>query len=227
MKKLLCIWIVMVALTAKGQENLNPVLKGNELYRKQQFELAEKEYEKALTSDKKNPVAFYNYANAIYRTGSPEKAISIFDSLAKAKVDKQLQFVANYNIGSILSKQYEDAKAANKKLDNRSDVLSAAQTALLEKSIEFYKKALRLNPNDKEARENLQKALLEMRKKNPPKKQEDQKNKQQQQKQQPKPKISPKQAEQQLKLLEQKEKQVLQKLQKNNSKTSNALPKDW
>ena len=75
----------------------------------------------------------------------------------------------------------------------------------MEESIEAYKETLRLNPGDQEARENLQKALLELKKKTPPKKQEE-KKKQEQQKQQPKPKISPRDAEQQLKLLEQKRK---------------------
>jgi Ca-activated chloride channel family protein len=85
---------------------------------------------------------------------------------------------------------------------------------------------LRLNPNDHEARENLQKALLELKKKNPPKKQDDKKKQQQQQKQPPKPKISPREAQQQLKLLEQKEKEVQERLQKN-SKTGASQPKDW
>jgi len=98
------------------------------------------------------------------------------------------------------------------------------QQKKLEESIEGYKEALRFNPGDQEARENLQKALLELKKKTPPKKQEEKKK--QEQKQQPKPKISPRDAEQQLKLLEQKEKQVQERLQKN-SRTGNAQPKDW
>jgi len=96
----------------------------------------------------------------------------------------------------------------------------------LEESIESYKESLRLNPNDQEVRENLQKALLELKKKNPPKKQEEKKKKQQQQQQPPKPKISPREAQQQLKLLEQKEKEVQERLQKN-SRTGSPQPKDW
>ena len=88
----------------------------------------------------------------------------------------------------------------------------------LEESIEAYKNALRNNPSDKEARENLQKALIELKKRNPPKNEN--------QKKQPKSKMNQKEAEQKLKLLQQKEKEVQQRLQKN-SKSVGALPKDW
>ena len=97
----------------------------------------------------------------------------------------------------------------------------------LEESIEAYKNALRLNPDDKEARENLQKALLELKKKNPPKKEEKKDPKKQQQKKQQQPKMSPKEAEQRLKLLEQKEKELNQRMQKEKSKSGGNQAKDW
>jgi hypothetical protein len=39
--------------------------------------------------------------------------------------------------------------------------------------------------------------------------------------------MSPKEAEQRLKLIEQKEKEVQQRLQKEKSKTGGGQPKDW
>ena len=62
-----------------------------------------------------------------------------------------------------------------------------SQQKNLEESIEAYKNALRNNPDDKEARENLQKALLELRKKTPPPKKEKKENKKQDQQQQKQP----------------------------------------
>jgi Ca-activated chloride channel family protein len=110
---------------------------------------------------------------------------------------------------------------------NKGAILS--QQKKLEESIEVYKNALRQNPADKEARENLQKALLELKKKNPPKKKEQKENqkKQQNQQQQPRSKMNQKEAEQRLKLLEQKEKEVQQRLQKEKSKTGGGQAKDW
>ena len=95
----------------------------------------------------------------------------------------------------------------------------------LEASIEAYKNALRQNPGDNEARENLQKALMELKKRNPPPKPKENKKNQKQQKQQPK--MNQKEAEQRLKLLEQKEKEVQQRLQNEKSKAAAGQPKDW
>ena len=114
----------------------------------------------------------------------------------------------------------------NKKINNKSDLLQYAGDVMLEKSIDFYKKALRINPDDSQARENLQKALLELKKKEPPKKKDDKKkNQDQQQQKQPQSKLSRKEAEQRLKLLEQKEKEVQQRLQKAQS--GGGQKKDW
>ena len=56
---------------------------------------------------------------------------------------------------------------------------------------------------------------------------ENMKKQQEQQKKQKQPKMSPKEAEQRLKLLEQKEKEVNQRLQKEKSKTGGSQVKDW
>jgi Ca-activated chloride channel family protein len=96
----------------------------------------------------------------------------------------------------------------------------------LEESIEAYKNALRRNPDDKEARENLQKALLELKKKTPPPPPPPKKeNKKNQQKQKEQPQMNQKEAEQRLKLLDEKEKEIQQRMQ--NAKSGAAQQKDW
>ena len=136
------------------------------------------------------------------------KQLKHLHDLADKTKETELRSKAYYNKGVVLSKQKK-----------------------LEESIEAYKNALRQNPDDKEARENLQKALLELKKKNPPKKKEEKENKkkqeQQQQQKQQQSKMSQKEAEQRLKLLEQKEKEVQQRLQKEKSKTGGGQAKDW
>ena len=132
---------------------------------------------------------------------SQDDAINKYDGLTGEQNDVVLRSKSFYNKGAILSRQKK-----------------------LEESIEAYKSSLRLDPNDKEARENLQKALLELKKKQPPKPKEDQKKKQQNH---PQPKMNKKEAEQRLKLLEQKEKEVQQRLQKEKSKTGGSQTKDW
>ncbi|HEY2722231.1 MAG TPA: tetratricopeptide repeat protein [Chitinophagaceae bacterium] len=188
--------------TLRGQDNEN-IQEGNNYYSQQQYDKAEATYQKVLQNSPGNKIAKFNLANALIKQNKIEDASKLLSELNVSDNDPGIRSRATYNQGVLYSHQKK-----------------------LEESIEMYKETLRLNPNDQEARENLQKALLELKKKNPPKKQEEKKKKDQQ-KQPPKPKISPREAEQQLKLLEQKEKQLQERLQKNNSRTGNSQPKDW
>ncbi|TMI93891.1 MAG: tetratricopeptide repeat protein [Bacteroidetes bacterium] len=193
--------VVPVKLLLSQVEN-RTIETGNNYYRQQQYDKAQSEYDKALQNSPNNKIAKFNLANTLIRQDKKDEAGKLLGELNGKENTADIRSKANYNQGVIFTQEKK-----------------------LEESIESYKDALRLNPEDKEARENLQKALLELKKKNPPKKQEEKKKKEEQ-KQQPKPKISPREAEQQLKLLEQKEKQVQERLQKN-SRTGNSQPKDW
>ncbi|MEO6611548.1 MAG: tetratricopeptide repeat protein [Chitinophagaceae bacterium] len=179
---------------------------GNDFYKQEEYNRAVIEYNKAVEIDPANNTAKFNKANAVYKQDQKVEAVKIYANVAKDAEGKDLKSKAFYNKGVILSDQKN-----------------------LEESIEAYKNALRNDPADKEARENLQKALLELKKKEPPKKEDQQKKKQQQdqQKKQQQPKINPKEADQRLKLLEQKEKEVQQRLQKEKAKTGGSAAKDW
>lgn len=178
------------------------IRKGNDLYKAQQYEPAKKAYDEALANDSSSTTAKFNLANTTYRLAKPDEAIKLFE-----------QLTAKYNAAD------EKAKA----FYNKGVVLSNQKR--LEESIEEYKNALRQDPNDKEARENLQKALLELKKKTPPPKKENKKKENKKQKEQPK--MNQKEAEQKLKLLEQKEKELQQRLQKQKSKSAAGGNKDW
>lgn len=182
---------------------------GNEHYRKQEYKKAIEEYSKVPANDPGNNTATFNTANALYKQDQKVEAVQLFNALGREAEAKDLKAKSFYNKGVILSQQKN-----------------------LEESIEAYKNTLRIDPGDKEARENLQKALLELKKKPPPPKKEEKKDqkkqdpKQQQQKK-PQPKMSPKEAEQRLKLLQQKEKEVQQRMQQAKSRTGGGQPKDW
>ncbi|TMI82653.1 MAG: tetratricopeptide repeat protein [Bacteroidetes bacterium] len=200
MKYLIVILFLSTTAVLRAQQENSIIQQGNNFYRQQQYDKAESEYEKALQNSPNNKIAKFNLANALIKQDKKPDADKLLAELNVNENKTAIRPKATYNQGVLLTQQKK-----------------------LEESIEAYKETLRLDPNDKEARENLQKALLELKKKNPPKKQE---KKKEEQKQQPKPKISPREAEQQLKLLEQKEKQVQERIQKN-SRTGNSLPKDW
>ena len=209
MKKCFSIAVIfLVSLPAKSQDDEKAIQKGNGYYKQQQFEKAAVEYNRVMAANPANTTAKFNLANSLQKQGKQEEALKEFSALIEKTTEKDLKSKSYYNKGVVLTGQKK-----------------------LEESIEAYKNALRQNPGDKETRENLQKALLELKKKNPPKKKEEKENpkkkQQEQQKKQQQPKMSPKEAEQRLKLLEQKEKDVSQRLHKEKSKSGGGQAKDW
>jgi tetratricopeptide (TPR) repeat protein len=206
MKNWLIILSLFVPAAVNAQDADKIVQKGNDLYKQQQYDKAAAAYDEALAIDTANNIARFNRANTAYRQAKPDDAIRAFDDLAfksKEAADKARSF---YNKGVVLSNQKK-----------------------LEESVEAYKDALRYDPNDTDARENLQKALLELKKKTPPPpKKEDKKKQQQNKKQQQQKQMNQKEAEQNLRLLEQKEKELQERMQKQKSKSSSGGgKKDW
>ena len=196
---------IVVSFGLMGQKVNQPIQAGNDLYKQKKYDQAELQYNNALTLDPSSSTAKFNLANTLYRQGKKDDAIKKLGNLSDNEKEAALKSKIYYNKGVVLSAQEKP-----------------------EESVEAYKNALRQNPDDNEARENLQKALLELKKKNTPQKKEDnpKKRKQPQQKQQ-QPEMSPKEAEQRLKLLEQKEKEVQQRLQKEKAKAGAGQTKDW
>ncbi len=188
------VFFLMIPVCVYAQEDA--LAKGNEYYRQAQFDLAESQYRQAMKEEATNTTAQYNLANALYKQRKFKEAIAVLQRLREAVAGyKHLKNASFYNEGVIYSKQKD-----------------------LENSIEAYKGALRNDPDDKQARENLQKALLELKKQ--------QQDKQNQQKQQQPSKLSQKEAERRLQQLQQKEKDIQERLQKGGQK-GDAMPKDW
>ncbi|MDZ4794576.1 MAG: tetratricopeptide repeat protein [Bacteroidota bacterium] len=208
MKAVLMIALLLVFGDLFSQERTadEMIRAGNEYYKQQQFAKASEEYTRAMAADPAGTTPKFNQANALYKQDKKVESAKLFAEIASTITDQGIRSKAFYNKGVILSEQKN-----------------------LEESIEAYKNALRNDPTDKEARENLQKALLELKKKNAEKKKEDdqQKKKKEEPKKQQQPKMKPKEAEQRLKLLQQKEKEVQQRVQKEKTKTGGSQAKDW
>ena len=186
----------LLALPAAAQLGADAVSKGNELYRQGQFDLAERQYKLALQKDAGDVIARYNLGNALYGQKKYKEAADVLKTLAETATDGTVKAAAYYNKGVVHTAEKD-----------------------LQRSIDAYKAALRIDPTDRQARENLQLALREQ-------KQQEQKQQQQQQQKQNKSNMSQREAERKLKLLQEKEKELQQRLQKNGQK-GNALPKDW
>ncbi|MEO6290244.1 MAG: VWA domain-containing protein, partial [Ginsengibacter sp.] len=208
--------IFLFCTASFGQNTNNIIAKGNEAYKNNDYDKAEVYYDDAQKKDEKNTTASYNIGNVFYRKEKTDEAVNAFDNTIKNSTDNNVKQRAFYNKGVTYQK-------ANK----------------LPECILAYKNALILNPNDEDARQNLERALKEQKKqeekkdkknKNDKKKDQD-KNDQQKKDQEPRPKpskISKQDAEEKLKSLLEKEKALQDKLHKiKGADALNKPDKDW
>jgi Ca-activated chloride channel family protein len=190
-------------------QSANALLRsGNRNYKQKKFDESQADYQKSLSKSPDNPNTHYNLGNAEFRKNNFDEAVKSYDAGLERTQDKAMQQKELYNKGVALIKQQK-----------------------LEESIDAWKNALKLNPDDIETRENLEKALLEKKNKEKQKqKDEKQEPKKQDQKEQPKPqqsRLSKQQVDQLLKALTQKEKEVQDKMNQNKAKSSSQPDKDW
>ncbi len=209
---------ILIGSPSFSQNANKALIKGNKAYIANNFSEAEQEYRNALKNSENNFTADYNLGNALYRKDSVEEAAKSYDKAIQNTTDNVIKQKAFYNKGVA----YQKAKK-------------------IPECITAYKNALILNPNDEDARQNLQRALKEQKQQqqnqnnNKDKKQQhDQKNQKkndQQKNQEPQPqpsKISKQDAEEKLKSLLENEKQLQEKLHKiKGAAAPNSPEKDW
>lgn len=161
-------------------------------------------YKDALRKDPSNNIARFNLANALQKQNETGEAKKNYDEVIAKADENTLKSGSNYNKGIACLKE--------------KDLLNA---------IASFKESLKEDPGDDSARENLQKALNEL-KEQQQKSQPQQKNQQQQsqkQKQQKNQPLNKDMMQQKFNELRNQEKQLQQKLQ---SKTNVAQQeKDW
>ncbi len=188
------------------------IKKGNEAYKKGAYSEAAESYGQVVQQNPLNATAQFNNGNALYKTDKKEDALKAYDKSISNLGNDVEKSNAYYNKGVVLQ---NDKK--------------------LPECIDAYKKALKLAPDNEDARQNLQKALQQQKQQQEKKDQNNDKKKQDQQKEQekkkdPKPqqsKLSRKDAEEKLKALMQQEKALQDKLHKVNAASVNKPEKDW
>jgi len=213
--------ILGTTLHAAAQPGNAQLRSGNRFYKKKQIDQSLQQYQSAVRQAPDNPTANYNLGNAQFRKNNYDEAGHSYDATIKNSAnDKAMQEKGYYNKGVSMIKQKK-----------------------LQESIDAWKQALKLDANDADARDNLQKALMQLKqqqqqqqknqndqKKEQKDKKEDKKDQEQQQQQQPKPqpsRLNKQQVEQLLKALEQKENDLQNKMKQNKVKAPNQPEKDW
>jgi tetratricopeptide (TPR) repeat protein len=189
---------------AFSQEDHELVKQGNEAYKRGDMKAAIQAYAKAAEMNAGNQAAIYNLAGALYKAREENKSLTAYDMAIKSAKKALDKSNAHYNKGVVLQ------NGKNPEL-----------------CIEEYKNALRINPNDEDARHNLQLALRKQKEKQQQQDKSD-KSKSDNSEQKPKPsRLSQRDAEQKLQALEQQERNLHDKLKKANSNATNQPEKDW
>jgi len=116
-------------------QDANQAWKGNKAYEGRDYELALESYVRSLELSP-STTASYNMANSLYRQKKYEEAGKIYQSVAGQLEDKNDRAHAYHNLGNTYLKTKE-----------------------LDKGIEAYKQALRINPTDEDTRYNLSYAM--------------------------------------------------------------------
>ncbi len=155
-------FLLIVATTVDAQKAERDLIrKGNRMYNDSVYENAEVNYRKALEINPKSTVAMYNLANTLMQQNKLQEAMEQFAGAAKVEKEKPNLAQIYHNMGVIFQSQKDYAKA-----------------------IEAYKESLRNNPKDDETRYNL--ALAQKLLKDQQQDQQNQDNQQNQQKQEEK-----------------------------------------
>ncbi len=212
MKVILFILAILIGIPMFAQQKQSLLREGTKLYNDSSYSQAEIKYRKALEKDQDYFKSSFNLADAVYKQERYEEASSLFNALKDNASSKDDLAKVYHNLGNSLAKE-------NK----------------YEKAINAYKNSLRINPTDDETRYNL--ALTKKNKQKQEEQNKDQENKDQENKDQEnkdqenkkkQDKISKEDAEKMLDAIQQKEKELQEKLQKKKVKGKKIkLLKDW
>lgn len=117
---------------AGAQTDRNLIRQGNRAFKSQKWAVAETQYRKAISKNQKNPQAIYNLGCALMAQQKDSMAIQQFTNAAQLETNRLRRAASYHNMGVIMQNHHEYAQA-----------------------IEYYKMALRCNPQDNETRYNL------------------------------------------------------------------------
>jgi Ca-activated chloride channel homolog len=240
MKILLFFLISMIATVSWSQSNHKNLREGDKSYYQQEYLKAEENYRKALEKDATSVNGNHNLGNALYNQERYEEASKYFENAALQANDKTKKAMSYHNLGNSYLSQ----------LGGISNPQQAQE--LLAKSIEAYKQSLKLNPKDQATKYNLayaqkmqQKMAQQQQQQQQPNQgnsttpqnqpQDDENQEKQPPKEEPKPNqpqqkpnnnMTKEEAERLIKIMEEDERKVQERMNKKGQKSSSS-GKDW
>ncbi len=171
------------AAALHAQSYRSSVNDGNEAYRQQHYDAALKRYNQASKKDGERMESRFNSGNVHYRNGDVKSALKSYEEAGKRAASKEQLAATLYNAGNVF------LDAAEKGGDNPmlqqagNNDARALQMEGYKQAIELYKKTLKLQPGDADARYNLTYARKKLEELQQQQQNQNQDQKQQQQKQ--------------------------------------------
>ncbi len=154
----LSLWLVLwSSVVAFGQTDREQMRKGNQLYKAGDYPSSLEAYKKAVEINPNNRQALFNQGDAAYKNEKYADAAAHFEEVANASNDPDMKAKAYHNQGNALLQAKE-----------------------FEKSIEAFKKSLRISPGDAHTRYNLSYAKKKLKEKQQNQQEQDQKDQNQQ-----------------------------------------------
>lgn len=125
-------FLLVGGTNAVAQTDRNLIRQGNRAFKSQKWAAAETQYRKAIFKNQKNPQAIYNLGCALLAQQKDSLAMIQFGNAAQLESNILRRYKSYHNMGVVMQNHREYAQA-----------------------IEYYKMALRCNPQDNETRYNL------------------------------------------------------------------------
>lgn len=125
-------FLLVGGTNAVAQTGRNLIRQGNRAFKSQKWAAAETQYRKAIFKNQKNPQAIYNLGCALMMQQKDSLAMVQFGNAAQLESNIFRRSKSYHNMGVVMQNHREYAQA-----------------------IEYYKMALRCNPQDNETRYNL------------------------------------------------------------------------
>ncbi len=125
------VFITGVSLYSQNEKKL--IREGNDLFEEDNYSEAEIEYRKSLTEKPGYYKGTFNLGDAMYKQENFEESGKLFNEVAEISNESDVKASAYYNLGNTFLSEDK-----------------------FKESIEAYKKSLRLNPDDDDAKYNLE-----------------------------------------------------------------------
>ncbi len=207
-------WLLLATgFIQSAQAQFFDIRSGNQAYDEEKFSEAQEHYSKVLNSEEKikaKKEALFNKGNAAYRQENYNEAQQAFEQLAvNTDFENSLRSEAFYNTGNAIAKQAENITNPGEKLPK------------LEQALDQYKQALKLNPDDVQAKQNFELVSNQINALKKQQQNQDQENKQEEKKKEEKKQEQKEEQKQQQEQQQQEQKQEKAEESKPQPKPNN------